>query len=365
MKKQTKCLALGIAAFTLALFIGDFCRGQSQNEIAYYNTPAVMPSTAREKNQEFEEGIELCDNTQVVFASVEEAQKILTARDPYINSLTPFDRKVRMNSQEPVSEKNHLDFVGEQALPWSQYEKIRAEAAIKNLATRLKDYDLNLPPGIPLVKTTGKEEGGAAYCRGDAIVLPQNILNRPGAGLEGLITHELFHIFTKNNPKTREALYRIINFKRCEGKTELPGKLLEMEVTNPDVPVERYYVEVAHQGENIKVIPLITVPNFDASKNGPFFGYLKLELVEVERVENGYSYVRKEGDEPLVFTARELPDYFKKIGENTGYVIHPEEILADNFTIMVMGRQPVKSKWVIDKMRDLLANKSPRSVGVN
>ena len=365
MKKQIKCLARGLAALILALFIGDFCRGQSQNEIAYYNTPAVMPNTAQEKNQELEQGINLCVGTQVVFASVGQARKTLTVPDRYINSFTPFDRQVRLNSQEPVSEKKHLDFVSEQALEWSQYEKNRAEAAVKNLTARLKDYNLNLPTKIVLIKTTGKEEGGAAYCRGDAIVLPQNLLNSRGGNLEQLIAHELFHIFTKNNLKSREALYSAINFKRCEGKTELPKKLLDMEITNPDVPAQRYYVEVEHEGENIKVVPMITIPNFDASKNRPFFSYLKLELVEVEKAENGYSYVRKEDNEPVVFTPQELPDYFKKVGENTSYVIHPEEILADNFALMVMGRQPVKSNWVIDKMKDQLGNKKSGGVGVN
>jgi len=364
MKKQIKNPCFGLAVFVSALFLGDFCIGRSANEIAYYNMPALSDTLRQEQSGKSEQGIELCYGTKIIFASVEDAQKILTLKDQYIVSLTPFDRRVRLNSREPVSEQEFLSFLREQALSWSQYEKTRIQVMINNLAYRLKEYDLNLPSEIVLIKTTGKEDGGAAYTRDNAIILPQNILNSPGGNLERLIIHELFHIFTRNNLKTREALYAVINFKKSE-KVELPRKLLDIELTNPDVPAQRYCVEVEKQGESIKVIPMITLPNFDASESRPFFSYLRLELVEVVRDDYEFSYVRNENDEPVVFSAQELPDYFKKIGENTGYVIHPEEILADNFAMMVMGQESVKSKWVIDEKRILLANKSPRGVGVN
>ena len=53
------------------------------------------------------------------------------------------------------------------------------------------------------------------------------------------------------------------------------------------------------------------------------------------------------------------------IGQNTEYLIHPEETLADNFAIMVMEKQPARSQWVIDKMKSLLENKKKNVVGIN
>lgn len=362
MEKQIKYLALGVAAFTLALFTNAFSveTEENQNKTGYYIAPAVLPN----EPQKSEEGINLYENTKVFFAGIDEAKQTLMAKDKFINSMTALDRRVSMNSEKPVSEKEYLDFVGEQALAWNESEKVRIKVTIENLVYRLKDYNLNLPPKILLIKTTGKEEGGAAYCRDNAIVLPLNILDSQGSDLETLITHELFHIYTKNNLKTRETLYGVINFKKCE-KAELPKKLLDIELTNPDVPLERYYVEVEHEGENIYIIPMITLPDFNPQNRLPFFNYLKLELVEVKKVDGECRYVRNEHGEPVVFNVRELPDYLKKVGENTNYVIHPEEILADNFAIMVLGKRPVKSKWVIDKMRALLKNKNPGGIGIN
>ena len=341
----------------MVLFIASLCTGQTAEEKAYYNNPDILSNRLqREKEAEQESGVEFYKGTRIVFAGIEEARKILTAKDSYINSQTAFDRRIRMSSEEPVSEKEYLDFVGEQVLPWNENEKIAINAIIKNLAYRLRNYDLNFPPKIMLIKTTGKEEGGAAYCRDNAIVLPQNLLNQLGQDLETLIVHELFHIFTKNNLKTREVLYEIINFKKCE-KAELPKQLLDIEITNPDVPAERYCIELQHSGKSITVIPMLTLPDFDVKKGRPFFRYLKLKLVEVEKIDNECKYVkRNESGEPVVYDQRQLPDYLKKVGENTSYLIHPEEILADNFVMMVMEQRPAKSKWVIDKMRSVLEN---------
>jgi hypothetical protein len=179
-----------------------------------------------------------------------------------------------------------------------------------------------------------------------------------------LIVHELFHIFTKNNLQTREALYGIINFHKCE-KTELPRRLTDIEVTNPDVPKERYFIELEYNGGNIKVIPILTLPDFDVKRGLPFFSYLRLKLVEVEKNNNEYIYKRDNSGQPVVYDQRQLPDYVRKVGENTNYLIHPEEILADNFEIMVLGKQPAKSQWVIDKMKSLLENKNTKGVGLN
>ncbi|MBN2589792.1 MAG: hypothetical protein JXA96_08010 [Sedimentisphaerales bacterium] len=363
MKRHIRYLAFGIA--TVTLFITEFCLGQSENETVYYNNPDIISNRPqREQVVEQESGAELYKNTKLVFATVEDAQKFLTTKDKYINSQTPYDRKLRLNKEESVSVKEYLDFLSEQALDWTESEKTQISVLVQNISHRLEKYDLNLPSEIFLVKTTGKEEGEAAYCRGNAIVLPQNIVRRIGQSTETLIVHELFHIFTKNNLDMREKLYKVINFKKC-GKVELPQELLDIEVTNPDVPSDRYYVELQHEGENIDVIPMITVPNFNPGINRPFFYSLKFQLVGVEKIDSQYKYKRNESGEPVVYEQNQLPDYLKKVGENTNYLIHPEEILADNFAIMVLEKQPVKSQWVIDKMKSLLENKNKNVVGID
>ena len=298
-------------------------------------------------------GIELQKGTEIVFADIEQAQKILTTKDIYINSQTPFDRRLRLNKEEPVSLEEYIDFLSRQALEWSDNEKNQIGALVQDISTHLEEYDLKLPSEIFIVKTTGREEGQAAYCRSNAIILPQNFVRRIDQSLETLITHELFHIFTKNNLDIRQILYNLISFKKCE-KVELPQSLLDIEITNPDVPVERYAIELRHEGKNIEVIPMITAPNFNPARVLPLFALLKLQFVEIEKVDGQYRYKHNESGEPVVYDQNQLPDLFNKVGENTNYLIHPEEILADNFPIVILEKQEVKSQWIIDKMQDIL-----------
>jgi len=45
------------------------------------------------------------------------------------------------------------------------------------------------------------------------------------------------------------------------------------------------------------------------------------------------------------------------VGRNTGYIIHPDEILADNFVLLVNQSKNVRSPEILEKMRAVLAKK--------
>jgi hypothetical protein len=46
-----------------------------------------------------------------------------------------------------------------------------------------------------------------------------------------------------------------------------------------------------------------------------------------------------------------VSSYHEQIGRNTGYIIHPEEVLADNFALLLLGRTAVKSPHILDRLR--------------
>lgn len=342
--------------------------GQAQDdEIVYYNNPDIISNRLADQNDASRaSGIELQKGTELVFAGVEEAKKRLTTKDVYIKSLGPFDRSARLKTDKTVSEKEFLEHVANQVRPWTVGEKVRIRAVFKSIMNRLGDYDLDLPQKILLIKTTGKEEGGAAYCRSNAIVLPQQMLIQQNAGLEKLLIHELCHILLSNNSKLKESLCRVINFKKCND-IELPEKLREVKITNPDGIKNNHYVEVEYENAVIQVVPIIysSSPKYDVTKGGEFFRYLKINLLAIEKEDGMWRYKRDENGEPVLFELQDVPDYYNKIGSNTNYVIHPDEILAENFVLLVQGTQPVKSEWVIEKMRKLLHNKVGAGVGIN
>ena len=191
------------------------------------------------------------------------------------------------------------------------------------------------------------------------------MLIQQNAGLEKLLIHELFHILSANNPKLKEVLYEVINFKKCDD-IELPEKLREIKLTNPDGIRNDHYVEVEHQKKTIQVVPILysSAPKYDVTKGGEFFRYLKINLLVIEKEGGSWRHKRDNTGEPVLLELRDVPDYFNKIGSNTDYIIHPDEILAENFVLLVQGTQPVKSEWVIEGMRKILqSDTSKASVG--
>jgi hypothetical protein len=368
MKKQNQYLLLVLIITAIFVHFEDLCTGQARDEkIVYYNNPDIISNRFADQNNTFiEAGIELQKGTEIVFASVEEAKKHLMKKDGFIKCLGPFDRSARLKTDKPVSEEEFLEYVAIQVRPWTTGEKVRFKAIFKSVTNRIEGFSLNLPREILLIKTTGKEEGGAAYCRSNAIILPQRMLIGQNAGLEKLLTHELCHILLSNDTRLRESLCRAINFNKCND-IELPEKLRDVRITNPDGVKNDHYIEVEYNNSIIQVVPIIysSVSKYNVTKGGEFFRYLRINLLVLEKEGDMWRYKRDDNGEPVLLELKDVPDYFNKIGSNTNYVIHPEEIIAENFVLVVQGTQPVKSEWVVEKMRKLLQNKIDSQVGMN
>lgn len=337
---KNEYLLFAFVATAISLPIGHVCHGE------------------KNQNSDVSESvIELQKGTDIVFAGVEEAKKHLTKKDDFIKFLSPFDRSARLETDKPVSEEEFLEHVANQVRPWTDEEINQLRPVIHSISEKLKHFELHYPEKILLIKTTGQEEGGAAYCRPNGIVMPWNLLIQDPIGLEKTLIHELFHIFTANNPRLKEALYKVINFKKCND-IELPEEFRNIKITNPDGIKNDHYVEVEHQKSVIQVVPIIysSAAQYDVTEGGNFFRYLRLNLLVVEKAGEKWQYKRGKNSEPVLFEFREVPDYSKKIGFNTNYTFHPDETLAENFVLLLQGTQPVQSEWVIKGMRKVLQN---------
>ena len=216
--------------------------------------------------------------------------------------------------------------------------------------------NLQLPTGVNLVKTSGDEEGGAPYTRGTTIVFP---------GLESLggdefvrkvLAHELFHVLSRNDPEVRQQLYASIGFFPC-GEISHPESLAVRRITNPDAPRNEYAIEVTVSGETRTVIPILysRSATYDVERGGHFFEYLELQLLQIEPGAEGRAWAAsEENGNPILFEVGDVVGFYEKIGCNTGYVIHPEEVLADNFALLVQGETEVTSPEILTKIKDVL-----------
>ena len=304
-------------------------------------------------------GFQLQPGTVVRFSPVEEGRKVLARRDEYLAALSPFDRSARLKTAAAVDEKTFVKFVTGEVVAWSPEDIASIIASLKVVSARLSGYKLGFPAEIQLVKTTGKEEGGAAYCRSNAIMLPARMVSRKEKAMVRLLLHELFHILSRNQLELRDKLYRIVGFLPC-GDVRLPPALELRKLTNPDAVGSRYRVEVQVDDELLSVVPVLysSSLNYDEKKGGEFFRYLVFRLMAVKEVDGKWVPALEDG-EPRLLDPAGVKDFHRKIGKNTGYIIHPEEVLADNFALLMLGKKKVPTPRILEEMARLL--KAPGS----
>lgn len=295
----------------------------------------------------------LGDGATVVFATAAQGKAILGNRDDFVARTSPFDRAARLKTDKDISEKDFLEFVGKNTLEWTDAEKRKILSAIEGLQTELKALSLPFPNKVFMIKTTGNEEGNAAYTRTNAIVLPKAELGAPAAKIQKLICHELFHIVSRANPVLREQLYAAIGFVKCD-EADFPAELLSRKITNPDAPRNDHCIRVQVEGKERWAIPILYsgAERYSVQRGGEFFDYLQFKFLLVERNE-GSPTARPvyDGQNAKLVGAEQVSGFIEQIGKNTQYIIHPEEILADNFALLVLQAHAVPSPEIIAKMK--------------
>ena len=286
------------------------------------------------------------------FASATEGKEVLTSPDEYVARMSPFDLAVRLMTTGDVSVSDYLESAGRSALEWTHAERQRVTNALAIIEETLEGMALPFPERILFIETTGREEGGAAYTRANAIVLPQSYANESEVFLKEIIAHELFHILSRANPGLRNRLYAAIGFETCD-EVVLPPALISRRITNPDAPRNDHCIRVTVGDEEHWVVPILlaATERFDWSRGGDLFHYMLLQFVVVDGPDGGLAV---DTEEPVLVGVEELSGFWKQVGNNTGYVMDPEEILADNFALLVLGQRDVASPEVLEKMEIIL-----------
>ena len=274
--------------------------------------------------------------TAFEFATVQQGRAIITARDEYVQRLSPLERALKMKSEAAVSEAEYLQRLAASIQPWPESEREAVQAALDSIRPRLTELNLPLPRRVVFVRFTGGVEGNAPHTRGDAVLLTEESLTRADL-LAHLIAHELFHIASRQDKAWRDVMYATIGFMPIE-EVALPPALAARKVTNPDAPRVDVAIKVQTGLGSAWVTPLVhaTVDRYDAHQGGEFIKYMKLSWLEVGRGE--VLPTRAEVLQPQLHETAQLRGFVEQVGRNTGYIIHPEEILAENFAQLATGK---------------------------
>jgi hypothetical protein len=203
------------------------------------------------------------------------------------------------------------------------------------------------PNEIKLVKTKGKHYGDDTYyTRENLIVIPKAALIKPNYDeFLKVMLHEISHIYTRTNPTTKAQLYASIGFKRIVQPLEINDSLRKRILMNPDGIDENWAtVLTLDKGKEAFTIPLIYANEVSFKRDKQeFFQYLGWNYYEITPSVSGNNLtVQTVGNlQKSTLNTTGINKLFKD-KFNTDYIIHPDEIIADNFAIALLSHKNPK-----------------------
>jgi len=275
-------------------------------------------------------------------ATKAEGQQLIAANTDYYNSLNQMDLDWRMRKSGTTREEL-IDFAKSCVQEFTDEEKVKIAEAIAYIEKRLHKIGANLPfpkDDIVFIKTSMEEEGEAgAYTHKTEIYIGESVLRHAKTEqLYSLVTHELFHCLTRNSPEFRRGMYKLIGFTVMDKDISFGPAIQQKILTNPDVEHIDNYAEFTIKGKKRKCELMVLYTNSweeASAKVGKdkvtFFHFNQSVLVPIKKPNTYY---------PI----SEASDFWDIVGQNTPYVLAPEECLADNFAMAVISGSEAKCK---------------------
>lgn len=257
-------------------------------------------------------------------ATKDEGRALITADDTYIARSTPVDFRLRLGRDNATAD-DYKEFASRQVRDFSDGDR----AAISNAFARLNQrfaavgFKSPLTNKVVLVKTTMREEFRAAgYTRGSAVYIRDGLpSNTPEQMLDMYLAHEVFHVLSRQSPEFRRRMYEAIGFSICE-EPKFSKEVRSHIANNPDV--ERYDCKGVFtiDGKPTEATIVTYLPDVNC-RPSDFFDEVCPKVVPISQPDR-------------VLDVDDVPDFWKVVGKNTGYVIAAEECVADNFALALM-----------------------------
>jgi hypothetical protein len=284
-------------------------------------------------------------SSRIHFATAAEGGAVLATEDEWVRQLSAFDLRARMRTVEPISLETFLAFLAGTARDWTTQEKEYWTSVVDRVSTAMAGLNLSVPD-VRLIKTTGADEFGFAYSRNRAVVLPQARVDLAGDDPQWdlfLLAHELFHLLSGENQGKLLALQELLGFVAVGG-IDYPSELEDRRISNPNpgeysydraLPVETSQgpaLVVPVLRTNISLQEVIALPT-----DGPpaILNHVEVVLLPVDTLTGE---VLRHDNGTLRMHGPSDTDWLARMQRNSSYVIHPNELLADNFALLIQWR---------------------------
>lgn len=286
---------------------------------------------------------------EFTLASEQEAAAAISAPDEYLEAVTSTDISIWLRQPNSVADRDALArHLAANVRPWSSDERARLGAMLDRLGPRLQQLAPWLPAHVQIAAFNGEASSNADFTRGTTIFLAE--LKPTDAGLDERFFHELYHVLSRANAARRDELYAIVGFERCTPMT-LDRALTTRILVNPDAPIIEYASRIVINGQTLWATPLMLANLPRYTERSGLFDHIELQFIALHRDAAG----RCEADPNARVSQRELGDaVIAQAGGNTAYVIHPEELMADNFAQFMVGRADVRTPQIHDRIATIL-----------
>lgn len=225
--------------------------------------------------------------------------------------------------------RRYLQALAATVRPTERAEEALLRAAVQRAFTATERSVPGIwPDSLALITVSGEQYGaGTFYTRERAIIVPLPVLQTGDtAALTRVMVHEIFHLFSRLHRSARADLYGVFGFERPAQPIGLPDSLEARRLLNPDGIEEDWVITL----DGVPYVPLLLIgPQHAATAALSFVDAYHYGYYPLERRAGRYHLRSSEA-------ARLGPAFAALTGGNTDYIIHPEEIAADNFVRLVV-----------------------------
>ena len=256
---------------------------------------------------------------------------ILEDADVYFERLQPLEVSIQMNREIAFSSKKEaVDslkiWLKTQVLDFTPDDKVFIDSVFTEAKKRVRALNPSLMPDtIRLIKIKPDPYGEKVYfTRLKTIYFPKSAFQTYDFETElKVLVHELWHVISRLNLSLRDQTYPLIGFEKHGKQLRFPEVLTKKLITNPDAAFHDYAIDL----NGTLAIPLLTSRLPAYRKEIPyFFDYIDFNLYPIAPDQTV-------GIQGILDERTDI--FFQKIKDNTNYIIHPEEIIADNFQLLV------------------------------
>jgi hypothetical protein len=304
------------------------------------------------------------------FLTKQEAAVAITTdvSDHFFEKVGTLDIEIQMKKQYPantartVMVDDYKSFLKTDIANFEPTEKLMLDSIVAeaiNLCEMLPGEVL--PKGISLIKTLGKQRGdGVAFSRDRSIILTEKeLINPDRPALLRTLLQEIAHIYVRTHPEKKSKLYALMGFKKLQDvKLSVNDSLYSRFLTNPDgIDYTWSTVLTTADGKNISAMPLIYSKydkvNLTTAATKNYMDYMSFNYFEIKESADGIVEVLTDKKQHTTLITKDIPALLKQ-KFNTDNIIHPEQMIADNFALLCLSK----------KNKSVLAGVSPFGIEV-